>query len=70
MWDWRVGGGTLRERGNKENKYEQINMRAAEWVGRQRQSALVQKKIWEEVSIKHMCKIILLFPLAAQWKTK
>lgn len=46
-----------RERGNKENKYEQINMRAAEWVGRQRQSALVQKKIWEEVSIKHMCKI-------------
>lgn len=66
-----MGGGTLRERGNKENKYEQINMRAAEWVGRQRQSALVQKKkIWEEVSIKHMCKIILLFPLAAQWKTK
>lgn len=52
-----MGGGTLRERGNKENKYEQINMRAAEWVGRQRQSALVQKKIWEEVSIKHMCKI-------------
>lgn len=39
-----MGGGTLRERGNKENKYEQINMRAAEWVGRQRQSALVQKK--------------------------
>lgn len=46
MWDWRVGGGTHRERerGNKENKYEQINMRAAEWVGRQRQSALIQKK--------------------------
>lgn len=39
-----MGGGTLRERGNKENKYEQINMRAVEWVGRQRQSALVQKK--------------------------
>lgn len=37
-------GYTERERGNKENKYEQINMRAAEWVGRQRQSALVQKK--------------------------
>lgn len=50
-------GYTERERGNKENKYEQINMRAAEWVGRQRQSALVKKKIWEEVSIKHMCKI-------------
>lgn len=32
-------------------------MSAAEWVGRQRQSALVQEKIWEEVSIKHMCKI-------------
>lgn len=29
---------------NKENKYEQINMREAEWVGRWRQSALVQKK--------------------------
>lgn len=40
-----MGGGTRRERGNKENKYEQINMRTAEWVGRQRQSALVKKNM-------------------------
>lgn len=38
------GGRGYTER-NKENKYEQINMREAEWVGRQRQSALVQKNM-------------------------